>query len=310
MALLVWLYRWEGRDLSRPKRALLVGLRVLTLLAVAIMLLEPVLVSTRRETVPSHLPIVVDDSESMRFSDPYTDNSRAVEIAASLKLQSEDGKVARGPAARDAAAGPGARRCSAAQLEALARGRTLFVVRPGVGGPARLRRIGAVAQARRHASRTAPSRRWATPCTACWRRTAASRSPGVILATDGRSNTGEDPLRAAEAAARQNIPIFSIAAGADEGPRNIRLAEIEVSPVVFARDPMTLGVVVEARGLKDAEATVVLEQRINEGDWEPVGNQRVVLGEDGILKRTTFRITPKVVGQYEYRAGSRTPARS
>ena len=64
---------WEGRDLSRSKRALLVGLRVLTLLAVAIMLLEPVLVSTRRETVPSHLPIIVDDSESMKFSDPYTD---------------------------------------------------------------------------------------------------------------------------------------------------------------------------------------------------------------------------------------------
>ena len=133
---------------------------------------------------------------------------------------------------------------------------------------------------------------------------------GVILATDGRSNTGEDPLRAVEAAIRQNIPIFAIAAGADEGPRNVRLAEIEVSPVVFVRDPMMLAVVVEARGLRDAEATIVLEQRINEGDWEPIANQRVVLGEDGILKRTTFRITPKVVGQYEFRARSRTPVRS
>ncbi len=91
----------------------------------------------------------------------------------------------------------------------------------------------------------------------------------MILATDGRSNSGEDPLRAVEAAIRQNIPIFAIAAGADEGPRNVRLAEIEVSPVVFVRDPMMLAVVVEARGLRDAEATIVLEQRINEGDWEP-----------------------------------------
>ncbi len=128
----------------------------------------------------------------------------------------------------------------------------------------------------------------------------------MILATDGRSNSGEDPLRAVEAAIRQNIPIFAIAAGADEGPRNVRLAEIEVSPVVFVRDPMMLAVVVEARGLRDAEATIVLEQRINEGDWEPIANQRVVLGEDGILKRTTFRINPKVVGQYEFRARLRT----
>ena len=125
---------------------------------------------------------------------------------------------------------------------------------------------------------------------------------GLVLATDGRSNTGEDPLRAPKAAVRQNIPIFAIAAGAGEGPRNVRLAEVEASPVVFVRDPMTLAVVVEARGLRDAEATLVLEQRINEGEWEPLGNQRVVLGEDGILKRTHFRITPKVVGQYEFRA--------
>src|SRR6185437_6222098 len=48
---------------------------------------------------------------------------------------------------------------------------------------------------------------------------------GIVLATDGRSNTGEDPLRAGEAAGRQSAPIFAIAAGGDEGPRNIRVAE-------------------------------------------------------------------------------------
>src|SRR5581483_5050275 len=96
---------------------------------------------------------------------------------------------------------------------------------------------------------------------------------GVVVTTDGRSNTGEDPLRAVEPAIRRNIPVYAIAAGADEGPRNIRLAEIEVSPVVFVRDPLQLGVVVEARGLRDAEATIVVEQRINEGGWEPVGTQ-------------------------------------
>src|SRR5262249_52399346 len=125
---------------------------------------------------------------------------------------------------------------------------------------------------------------------------------GVVIASDGRSNTGEEPLRAIEMAVRQNIPIYAIASGAAEGPRNVRLAEVEVSPVVFVRDPLMLSVVVEARGLRDAEATIVLEQRINESEWEPVANQRVVLGEDGILKRTSFRITPKVVGQYEFRA--------
>ena len=186
-------------------------------------------------------------------------------------------------------------------LEALSRGRELFVYdlesasRPGPSGSARSRKLDDI-QAKRPISPLGDALHGVL---------AAHRGQpvaGVILATDGRSNTGEDPLRVVEAAARQSIPIFPIAAGADEGPRNVRLADIEVSPVVFVRDPMMLAVEVEARGLRDAEATIILEQRINEGAWEPAGTQRIVLGEDGILKRASFRITPRVVGQYEFRA--------
>jgi hypothetical protein len=299
---LLWkLYQWERRELSRTKRIVLISLRMLTLLAGAIMLMEPVLVSTRKETIPSHLMIVVDDSESMKFSDPYTDNSRAADLATMLKLESSGAKS---PVERlretprldllKKVMGP-------STMEALARGREIFVynlesaAQPGGTASARTRKLDDI-QANRAYSPIGDALHGVL---------AAHRGQpvaGVILATDGRSNTGEDPLAAVEAAARQNIPVFSIAAGGDEGPRNIRLADIEVSPVVFVRDPMILGVVVEARGLKDAEATIVLEQKINDGAWEGVGNQRVVLGEDGTLKRTSFRLTPRVVGQYEYRA--------
>ena len=309
LALLWKLYGWERRELSRAKRTLLIGLRMLTLLAAAIMLIEPVLVSTRRETVPSHLMIVVDDSESMKFSDPYTDSSRAADLATSLKLESAGGKspVER---LRETPRIDLVKKVMGPQLEALARGRELFIynlesaAQPGSGVSARKRKLDEI-QANRAYSPLGDALHGVL---------AAHRGQpvaGVILATDGRSNTGEDPLRAVESAARQNIPIFSIAAGADEGPRNVRLADIEVSPVVFVRDPMMLAVVVEARGLRDAEATIVLEQRVNDGAWEGLGSQRVVLGEDGTLKRTSFRLTPRVVGQYEYRApASRTPARS
>jgi hypothetical protein len=297
----VWrLYRWERRDLAPWKRAAMVALRALTILALAAMLLEPVLISTQRETVRSHLAVILDDSESMRFSDPYTDESRAVALASSLEIQSVNG---RSPVQRlretprlflvKSVLDP--------QMEKLARGRELFVydlesaVRPGSGESARERKLESIK----------PVRTVSPLGDALQGVLAAHRGQpvaGVVIATDGRSNTGEDPLRVVESAVRQNIPIFPIAAGADEGPRNIRVAELEASPVVFVRDPMTLGIVVEARGLKDTEATLILEQRVNEGGWEPVGNQRVVLGEDGILKRTAFRITPKVIGQHEFRA--------
>jgi hypothetical protein len=301
IAALLWrLYGWERRELSRLKRGLLVGLRMLTLLAAAVMLLEPVLVSSRRETLPSHLMLVIDDSDSMKFSDPYTDNSRAVELAANLKLESAGGKspVDR---LRETPRLDLVKSVLEPILPALARGREVFTydlesaTQPGAGSATRAKKLGEI-QAKRSVS---PLGDALSGVLASHRGQSVA---GVVLATDGRSNTGEDALRAAQAAAHQNIPIFAIAAGADEGPRNVRLAEIEVSPVIFAKDPTMLAVVSEGRGLRDAEATLTVEQRVNDGAWEPVGQQRIVLGEDGILKRTVFRITPRVVGQYEFRA--------
>ncbi len=300
------------RAVAPAKRALLVGLRMLTLAAPSRSCSSSRCWS-RAGARPSRriLLIVLDDSESMKFSDPYTDNSRAVEIAASLKLESGGRQVAGGPAARDAAARAWSRRSCGPNLEALARGRELFLydlesaAQPGGGANRRARASSTTS------SRTGPSRPWAMRLHGVLAAHRGQPVAGVILATDGRSNTGEDPLRAVEAAARQNIPIFSIAAGADEGPRNIRLAEIEVSPVVFVRDPMTLAVVVEARGLRDAEATIVLEQRVNDGD---VGSRSAASGscwaKTASSSGPTFRITPRVVGQYEFRAGSKTPAPS
>src|SRR5262249_45412632 len=132
------------RDLSRARRALLVGLRAITLLAVAVMLLEPVLVSTRREAVPSHLALIFDDSESMKFSDPYTDATRASELAAGLQLASENGRSP-GDRLRETPRLDLVKTVLNPNLESLARGRELFVydletaARPGSGQSARSR---------------------------------------------------------------------------------------------------------------------------------------------------------------------------
>ena len=290
------------RPVAGSKRALLVGLRVLTLAGRSRSCCSSRSWSrSQRETVQSHLAIVLDDSESMKFSDPYTDESKAAEIASEIEARVRGRAIAGGAAARDAAADL-VKNGSAAEPGGTRPRPGALPLRPRVGGPAR-RRANRRGRARSTtSSRTGRSRRWAMRFTACWPAIAASRSP----AWSWRPTAGPTPAKIRCAPSRRPsgriFPIFAIAAGADEGPRNVRLAEIEVSPVVFVRDPMTLAVVVEARGLRDAEATIVLEQRINEGEWEAVGNQRVVLGEDGILKRTTFRITPKVVGQYEFRA--------
>jgi hypothetical protein len=298
--LLWWLYRIERKELSRPRRALLVAIRMLVILAVATMLVEPVWVASHRETIPSHLAIVIDDSESMRFADPYTDATKAAAYAAAYKLKSRGGKspVDR---LRESPRMDLVKTALPPHLEALAKGREVFVydldsaAKTGLTASSKTRNLGEI-QPGRSVSPLGDALRGVL---------AAHRGrpmAGVVVVSDGRSNAGEDPMRVAEVAARLNVPIYPVAAGAEEGPRNVRLAEVEASPVVFAKDPMTLAVVVEGRGLRDAEATLVVEQRINAGAWEPVAEQRIALGEDGTLKRSTFRVVPKVVGQYDFRA--------
>src|SRR3954465_15805254 len=50
-----WLYRREGRGLSRPIRVMFVVLRMVAILGVVVMLLEPVVVFEKSEFVPSTL---------------------------------------------------------------------------------------------------------------------------------------------------------------------------------------------------------------------------------------------------------------
>ena len=264
------------------------------------MLLEPVWVSSLRETVPSHLAIVLDDSESMRFSDPYTDDSRAVALAADMKLESAGGKTPVERLRETPRLGL-VQEVLRPDLDSLARGRsstsTTWTRRPGRARrmPAQSRKLDDV-----------QPKRPISPLGDAIRGVLASHRgqpvAGIVLATDGRSNTGEDPLRAAEAAVRQNIPIYAIAAGADEGPRNIRLAEIEASPVVFVRDPMTLGVVVEARGLR----TPRRPWSSSSGSTRAAGSRSAASGScwartaSSSGRRSGSR--PRSVGQYEYRA--------
>ena len=300
LALLWWLDRRERRALSPWRRGALLALRCLVLLAGSAMLVEPVLVTSHRETLRSRLLLVVDDSESMGFSDPYTDDSRASALAASLELRSKDG---RSPSERlrETPRLELVKGALTPHLEALGRGRDVFVDQLATAIEAR---PGSADQSR--SLDDIESGRPVSPLGDAIRGVLAAHRgqpiAGVVLASDGRSNTGEDPIRVAEGAARQGVPIFAVAAGADEGPRNIRVADIEGGPVVFVRDPMTLNVVVEARGLLDAEATLALEQRVNGAAWEPVAARPIILGEDGLLTRSSFQISPKVVGQYEFRA--------
>ena len=104
---------------------------------------------------------------------------------------------------------------------------------------------------------------------------------GILLISDGQSNTGEAPAKAAELASGEGIPIVAMVTGTPEGPRNAKLVKVEASPVVFVRDPNPLRVIIESKGLAGSQATLVVEKRRDGGPWEELSHQPITLEEAG-----------------------------
>ncbi|HEV3415514.1 MAG TPA: hypothetical protein VG056_01820, partial [Pirellulales bacterium] len=283
-AAILYLYHREGRMLSRFARLSLAALRFLTLAGVLAMLLEPAIIFTKRETIPSRLLVLVDDSESLDFKDAYVDAGQAKRIADTLQLKSTDElreqtrlKLAE-------------RAFERGLLTKLAASGDRVVTRHDFSGqlfdpqPAAESTRSTAAASTRDRSTTGIG-------TAVKQALAAYRGQplaGMLIVTDGQSNTGEPVNKAAEAAAAEGVPLVALAVGTPEGPRNAAITKIDVSPVVFVRDTNQAHAIVNSRGMAGQPANVVFERQSEGGAWEEIGRKPVVLEESGAVQTVTF----------------------
>jgi hypothetical protein len=285
----VWyLYRTELAAVRPARRWALVAARLLVLACVAFMLLEMVFVIAKRESIPAHLLVLVDTSQSMGLNDPYRDDETASRLAGKLKLES--------PAAmRTQSRLEIARRALAQVLPALARDRELslysFAQQPESLAP------DALGGAQAKGTATAIGDALATALA----EHRGQPMAGMLLVSDGQSNAGQDARKVAEQAAKQGVPIVTLAVGTPEGPSNARLAAIEADPVVFVRDATEVAVLVEAHGMQGRTGVVVLDKRQDSG-WSEVGREEVAFDELTAARRVSFKITPEAVGEIEFRA--------
>lgn len=84
----------------------------------------------------------------------------------------------------------------------------------------------------------------------------------VVLVTDGRHNRGRSPEEVLRSLGALGIPLFCLGAGADEDPRDVRLAGVEAPAKVLAGDEVRVDLAVEARGM----GALSLPIRISEGE--------------------------------------------
>ncbi|WP_010584952.1 vWA domain-containing protein [Schlesneria paludicola] len=289
-----WLYRHEGRNLGGGIRSFIGGLRILTFVCLALMLLDIVLVIDRREKTPSQLLVLFDTSESMGLTDPY-DESTAREIASTLNGGSGTSDTEQA-AVRQRTRLDLARAALEPLLAPLTDGRDVTLYGFDANST-RLEGDTPLADIQPRGAGTAIG-------SALGQALAAHRGKplaGVLVVTDGQSNGGEDPRKIAQQAGRDGTAIHSLIVGSEKGPSNVRLSDIEVSPVVFVRDPTQLVVMLESQGMQGRSAAVKLERRQRGEEWVEVGRTELTLGEDASIQRVPFSYTPDATGQFEFR---------
>ncbi|MDA1162243.1 MAG: hypothetical protein O3B13_03990 [Planctomycetota bacterium] len=86
-----------------------------------------------------------------------------------------------------------------------------------------------------------------------------SKVMGVVLLTDGRHNTGQDPMVAAERLGTLNIPLIPVMIGSELRPKDISIISLEHPQVVFQNDTPVLKARLAADGFRNEELTVVLK---------------------------------------------------
>jgi hypothetical protein len=310
------IYRRDGRNLTLPQRLVLGALRVLAVLAVIALLLEPNLVTVRRETRPGHTILLVDTSQSMTHQDPWrresvqelADDWRALgiqELAGSSRLQllrallaHGDGELVRKLAARNQVQLYG----FAGSLDQLP------LAAAGTGDAA----APLPAAPRLAVDRIVAEGQSSNPGAAL--RTALDRSrnaevAAVVLIGDGRRNAGPQAAEIARLLHQRKIPhTLVLGIGDPSATQTVGLVRFEAPAKVFQRDPFTMRAVVASQGYEATVVTVRLVRTDDQGAEQVVASQQVSIGGDADEVPVEWHdLTADAPGSYLFRAEVQPP---
>jgi len=117
---------------------------------------------------------------------------------------------------------------------------------------------------------------------------------GIVLVTDGASNSGVLPLDAAASASREKVPLYVYGVGITS-PRDIVVSTIFAQEVAFAKDEVPITVRVRSMGMAGETARMMVHM------GEEKTEKEVTFNADG-EQLVTVLLTPKFKGEFDIRA--------
>jgi len=233
---IMFAYRRTGKPLSRRLSATLITLRVVSVGLLLICLLEPTLVAREEVHRKANLLVLVDDSQSMSLTDVDRQTGMSVPRIDAIEealISNEKGVMA-----------DLADRFNMEFYQFSSDCAHVKELTPTASGT--LTDIGkAISKA---------AGEWRGQLTA-----------GIILVTDGGSNSGESPV---EIVRQVGVPIHAVGVGSTQIPRDIQVAKVEVSPIAYADHVLPVTAVIRSSGYDGREVQVSLMQ----GDGQTQGS--------------------------------------
>jgi hypothetical protein len=300
VALIVWLYRQEGKA-STGYKMFLAALRI-TLVLLALFMLSEAVLSVERMGLP-YFVVMIDDSASQGVVDQFADPKA---MAASAELAKLSGRpeadrlaVAQGWLAKDD--GKVLR-----ELQKQHRVR-IYLVSTAARPLAEIDKPEDVAPALVKIKGVLPT--GAESLLGVGVRKVLTELTGVpptaiLLLTDGQTTDGETLADAAKFAGRKGVPLHTIGLGDPEAPRDLDLSELMVDDVVFVDDLVRFQSKLTAKGFAGQEVTIKLSgtdpTSIDPKRLEVLETVRVTAPPDGQPKRVEIPHRPKKTGQITY----------
>jgi len=123
---------------------------------------------------------------------------------------------------------------------------------------------------------------------------------GILLFSDGGTNSGIDPLAIAEMAAKRQVPIYTVGVGSTSRRRNLRVQEIGAPSRVYPGDKTTVTALIHAEGFAHRTVNVELLVRDAHSKGEGadrVGQQSLSIDQESQVVPLQFEIEPAEIGR-------------
>ncbi len=125
---------------------------------------------------------------------------------------------------------------------------------------------------------------------------------GVIVISDGASNSGIDSSAASHFAAQSKTRLVTVGVGGTQPPVNLSIASVQAPTDAHLGDPFEITALVQSEGLVGKNAVVELLSRPEGETSEPslVESKELALADNGVPIEVKFQQNPATTGSVEY----------